>query len=116
MGAEHITPAEYLFIRGFFIESMAWTQRNQTPINKLIAKARNNVDYFTSHPEVKPDADDLLLAVFLVCIGCMAEHYEEVLRCMAAIDSRARVEWAPITPADAREQVQSLLAKIKSEL
>jgi len=117
MGTDRLMPAEYLFIRGFFSEHFSWLLRNRPAITILADKGRNNLQHFARHPEDRPDPEHMLLGIFLMCVGQYTEHYDDVNRTTAIIDSRYAVEQAmPITSEDARAQVQLLLAKIKSEL
>lgn len=116
MNTDDLTPEEYALIRAFFQSNFEWVSRNQHTVTRLMRKAENNLSYFETHPGYRPNAGHLLLGIFLMSVGQITKHSEEIYRLIITLDIQTQVSRTPPTPEEARQQVQSLLAQIKSEL
>lgn len=111
MPLQPLTEADREFVEGFFHSQFEWVVRNRLPIERLHDMAHANMQHFMAHPMTTPQPEQLMLAMFLQCVGKIVEFYPEVVQAKQDIQAQTAV-----TPEDARGQVQALLTKIKSEL
>lgn len=111
MAPHHLTQAEYAFISGFFQVSFGWITRNRDILETLSEKGGENLLYYTAHPSVRPEPNQMLLGIFLMCVGKVTEHFNDIVELEKEITSTQAV-----SPEDAKAQVQSLLTKIRLEL
>ena len=112
---EEMTLNEYKLVRQFLMHNLHWTVNNHAAIMEMMRKAQRNVEHLAAHPVARPAPEQMIMAIFLMVHGKVVEHADEIVSCVNIADVKMGAI-VPISEQDARNQVQSLLAKIKSEL